>query len=78
MALRSAHGATVDELLDEADAAMYEAKRAGKERVVRFYPGLRRPPGTARPLAATGAHSLESAAQAPDEPAADTPAGWNS
>ena len=38
--LRSAAGATPDELVAEADVAMYEAKRSGKGRVVRFSPGL--------------------------------------
>ena len=44
--LRSTVGATPDELVAEADAAMYEAKRNGKRRVVRFSPGLSRPPAT--------------------------------
>jgi len=44
VALRSASGATVDELVGEADAAMYEAKLAGKGRAVRFYPGLSHAP----------------------------------
>ena len=73
VALRSVDGASVDELVQEADAAMYEAKRAGKGRVVRFYPGLRRPPGTAEAPGAIGAHLLESAAPAPESSAADTP-----
>jgi len=40
VAFRSAAGATVDELIQEADAAMYEAKRAGKGRAVLFHEGL--------------------------------------
>jgi diguanylate cyclase (GGDEF)-like protein len=44
--LRSTVGATPDELVGEADVAMYEAKRSGKGRVVRFSPGLSKVPGT--------------------------------
>lgn len=42
VAFRSAAGATVAELVQEADAAMYEAKRTGKARVVQFHAGLDR------------------------------------
>ncbi len=78
VALRSADGATVEELVQEADAAMYEAKRAGKGRAVLFRAGLRRPPGKAEAPEAIDADSLESAAQAPEGSAADTPGGGNS
>lgn len=43
--LRSSGGATADELVEEADVAMYEAKRTGKNRVVRFSPALSKVPG---------------------------------
>jgi len=49
VALRSVDGANVAGLVEEADAAMYEAKRTGKGRAVRFYPGLRRSPENAGP-----------------------------
>lgn len=78
VALRSASGATADELVEEAGAAMYEAKRAGKGRAVGFYPGLRRPPGTAQAPEAIGADSPESAGQAPVDSGVDTPGGGNS
>ena len=38
VAFRSAQGATFDDLLKDADAAMYEAKAAGKGRTVQFVP----------------------------------------
>lgn len=43
VALRSVDGATVDELLQEADAAMYEAKRGGKGRAALYRAGTRMP-----------------------------------
>ncbi|HSO29140.1 MAG TPA: sensor domain-containing diguanylate cyclase [Candidatus Sulfomarinibacteraceae bacterium] len=66
VALRTAHGATVDDLVQEADAAMYEAKRTGKGRAVRFSPGLHRPAGSAGAPEPIGTQDLESAAQARD------------
>ncbi len=66
VALRSTVGATVDELVGEADIAMYEAKRTGKGRAVLFHPGLRRPAGAAAAPEAVPAHFLEAAAQPPD------------
>ena len=44
VALSSAAGTTADELVQEADVAMYQAKRAGKGRAVLFDPGLREAP----------------------------------
>ncbi len=41
IALWSANGITADELIHQADVAMYEAKRSGKGRAVLFGPGLR-------------------------------------
>ncbi len=38
VAFRAVQGVTVDALIGEADTAMYEAKAAGKRRVVRFKP----------------------------------------
>jgi len=40
VAHRSTAGTSVAELLGEADAAMYEAKRTGKGHAVRYYPGF--------------------------------------
>ena len=70
VAHRSTAGASVAELLGEADAAMYEAKRAGKGRAVRFHPGLRGSAATADSPAEIGSPSAASAAQAPDDAAA--------
>jgi len=64
VAIRSGDGATADELVQEADAAMYEAKRTGKRQAVRFFPGLGRPPAAAAVPAAIGGDSRESASQA--------------
>ena len=66
VALRSVGDVTAHELVQEADLAMYGAKQAGKGRVVRFSPGLRRSPGTAADLGTIGTRVLESAAQVPD------------
>jgi len=58
--LRSANGTDVDELIQEADLAMYAAKRAGKRRCTMFHDGLRqhdRPaakPGRGESLARAG------------------------
>ena len=64
VAIRGGEDATVDEIVQEADAAMYEAKRTGKRQAVRFYPGLGRPPAAAAVPAAIGGDSRESASQA--------------
>lgn len=40
IAFRSAAGTSVEDLIHEADRAMYEAKRSGKGRAVRFHSGL--------------------------------------
>ncbi len=71
VALCTADGATADELVREADLAMYAAKQAGKGRTVRFSPGL--PPSLrtgAAPEAIT-AHPSEPAARAAERGAAD-------
>ncbi len=44
-AVRDATGSSADELVREADLAMYEAKRTGKGRAVRFADGIREPSG---------------------------------
>lgn len=55
VAHRSADDGTVEELIAEADAAMYEAKGAGKGRAVLFRPGPRNAVATAgRPDAGAG------------------------
>ena len=50
VAFRSAQGATFDDLLQDADAAMYQAKAAGKGRAVLFAGSrVAREPGPAAP-----------------------------
>ncbi|MGK2850175.1 MAG: diguanylate cyclase domain-containing protein [Candidatus Limnocylindrales bacterium] len=65
---RSATGATVEELVQEADAAMYEAKRTGKGRAVRFQPGLRGPSGTGEAAEKDSADPRESVTPEPEGP----------
>jgi diguanylate cyclase (GGDEF)-like protein len=57
VAYRSADDGTVEEIIAESDAAMYEAKRAGKGQAVLFHPGLRVVPVTAGRPVAVAAHS---------------------
>ena len=71
VAHRSVAGGTVEELIAEADAAMYEAKRAGKGRAVLFHPGLRESLRTGAAPEAITAHPSEPAARAAERPAAD-------
>jgi diguanylate cyclase (GGDEF)-like protein len=81
VAYRSVDDSTVEEMIAEADAAMYEAKRAGKGRAVPFHPGLRNAPVTAGRPVAVAARSLAVAvaaaavARAPGYAAADRAGG---
>jgi diguanylate cyclase (GGDEF)-like protein len=84
VAYRSVDDSTVEEMIAEADAAMYEAKRAGKGRAVPFHPGLRNAPVTAGRPVAVAARSLAVAvaaaavARAPGYAAADRAGGGGS
>jgi diguanylate cyclase (GGDEF)-like protein len=71
VACRSADDGTVEELVAEADAAMYEAKLAGKGRAVLSRPSLRNAPVLAGRHPAPATHSLGAAARAPGGAAAD-------
>lgn len=71
--IRSTAGATPDELVGEADVAMYEAKRSGKGRVVRFSPGLGKVPGTQARHVGPGLGTTSQ--PAPPSPASGVPPG---
>lgn len=73
VALRSTVGATPDELVGEADVAMYEAKRSGKGRVVRFSPSLSNVPGTQ--VGDVGSRLETTSQPAPPPPASGVPPG---
>lgn len=64
VAYRSVDDSNVEAIIAEADAAMYEAKRAGKGRAVLFHPGLRNAVATSGRPVMVADHSLEAVAWA--------------
>ncbi|MHB8397817.1 MAG: diguanylate cyclase domain-containing protein [Candidatus Limnocylindrales bacterium] len=75
VAVHSAGVATAVDFLQQADAAMYAAKRAGKGRAVRFDPGLTGVVLKGDATAVVSAHSFGSAGPTREAPPADAPRG---